>query len=92
MHQVWVPNHEATTPWCVQLLLAEGRSGSVYLLLAHLGSINFGRQAEQAILTEYGVRLSILPHLLLCVPAVYAFLLCTPEVPTRAQFTRLFLS
>jgi hypothetical protein len=38
------------------------------------------------------VRLSFLPHLLLCLPAVYALFLCTPKVPTRAQFTCLSLS
>lgn len=38
------------------------------------------------------MRLSILPHLLLCVTAVYALFLCSSKVPTRAQFTRLSLS
>jgi hypothetical protein len=38
------------------------------------------------------VRLSILPHLLLCLPTVYALFLCTPKVSTCAQFARLSLS
>ena len=38
------------------------------------------------------MRLSVLPHLLLCLPTVYTLFLCASKIPTRTQFARLSLS